>query len=1126
MRDALLPSTLVVVLLLLAGRGEVHPPSHVSTLLGAASSGTCAEFREALKAQLEPSGGTKVLIATVADPHASGLAYAFDLGVDAIQRALAQQGYTLREFWLPWRTDSDGGPECTGRPGFISASPSPTEAGPGPQALVVLLVGETATSGVNVAQLRCALRLVGRRVLDDGSLEDCTPLASPTWLGVLGPSFSGTAPSLWSELSRDGPVTVPIVSGSATAKTLELGPTFKRTVLSDDVVLKAMLRFVAYHEGYADGGVREDEIALLVESNTAYGAGLSEAASGIRLQIPFPIGVHRLREEEASAPAPPSPIGTVGLPLLQDKGVGASAVPQFSRTTESYDERRLETTLQSLAKRRIRYIGILATNDLDKLFLARRARAFCPNATLFTLESSLLFTHPDEARVATGMLVASTYPLIPLTQAWTPRLSGNKEVLQTFGTGTAEGIFNAALSLLGEKQLVDFTFPFLATYPPPVWISVVGNGAMWPARVFDSRLTGADGGITPDARQLVPPPTLKGPGFSAAGRDGGVEQASECSGPDRSTVPWGATAVFLLVTGWMLFRTLSFWWVAYLVGAARRTRIPVALLPFGDLPILMALQKPQAVLQLLPLAPTGPGLAPTETLSGTREALAYDAAASPRARVIKPWLSCLFLMLLLGYFGLAFLALVPVHALGSFAHPRYTALAALVGSTLSLLAFNAVGVAWVWRRRFAVWALPIATVVAAGAALLTVLLLGYPDCLSPRVVNRLLWYERSIAFSSGVTSVVPLAALWLGLYVFVRGHLQSLVNAPAALHVRAGTPNPLLEVFTGIQTNAEGSARDVLAKDLHQGTRPRWGLKDALGPLAVAVLPIVVLSKLHRPTLDGRDTQTLLLLGSALLLWALAWSLHRVLTGTDALLRFLRFVALEPAFERLSAYFQTLPPKQYGRFQVLHPDVRLLARLARSFGRPPAGDSGAWTGQLAEDLRTYDRWPAWGSRTFESIRLGALHVAPWKWSPRPTGAIGDVTSSEIDLLGTYLVLIVSWALTSIRNFLLLAGILSACLWVAFVSYPQSPRHLLLVAAWSAMEVCFVIGLVTFVRFERDDVLSKMSRTTEGKVTFDFAFLKSNWALLAGPVLAFVVLEFPQFGRWLSEWAEPLLRTIK
>lgn len=134
--------------------------------------------------------------------------------------------------------------------------------------------------------------------------------------------------------------------------------------------------------------------------------------------------------------------------------------------------------------------------------------------------------------------------------------------------------------------------------------------------------------------------------------------------------------------------------------------------------------------------------------------------------------------------------------------------------------------------------------------------------------------------------------------------------------------------------------------------------------------------------------------------------------------------------------------------------------------------------------------------------------------------------ARTSLLGAYAVLLVSWALGTIRTFLLVAAALAACLWIAFVSYPQSPHHLLLVAAWLAMGTSLVVGVIMLTRFEHNDVLSAMSRTPAGAVTFDATFLKSVVPLLAGPVLAIVVLQFPQFGRWLAEWAQPLLRAMK
>jgi len=179
--------------------------------------------------------------------------------------------------------------------------------------------------------------------------------------------------------------------------------------------------------------------------------------------------------------------------------------------------------------------------------------------------------------------------------------------------------------------------------------------------------------------------------------------------------------------------------------------------------------------------------------------------------------------------------------------------------------------------------------------------------------------------------------------------------------------------------------------------------------------------------------------------------------------------------------------------------------------------------QLTKDLQRFDIWPAWGSLSFEFLRSAAYLVSRDR-SRSPWATAED--KARTTLLGAYVVLVVSWALGAIRTFLLLATVLAACLWIAFVSYPQSPHRLLLVAAWLAMGICVMVGVMTFIRFERNEVLSAMSRTPAGKVSFDASSLRTIGPLLAGPVLAILVLEFPQFGVWLSEWAEPLLRTMK
>jgi hypothetical protein len=1130
-KQVAIPSTLLVVFLLLGLPGAA-PPAPVSSALSTATRSSCDELAFALSAELYSPETMRVLIATVPDPDASGLTYAFDLAVDAIQRALGQAGYTLVRFKLPWQTNPDAGTACPDLPGFLVATKSPGDGYDEGRRIVVLLVGETPTAGVSSSQLTNA-RQFAEEANTRFRLAKTTSVAGSAErpILVLGPTFSGTAPSLRQNL---GSARTSIVSGSATAKDLELDGEFRRTVVPDDLVLRTMLGFLRSH------GARNNEIALLIESNTAYGSGLKSAVretdggvptdDGVHLLVPFPLGVHRLREDEPQAAAASAPFGTIGLPLLQDRVIGTSVIPQFSRTSESFDERRLEDTLESLARSKIRFIGILATNDLDKLFLATRVRAFCPNATIFTLESSLLFTHPDEARVTAGMLVGSTYPLIPLNQEWTPWSRGGQEVLQTFGSGAGEGIFNAVLALLHEAgdyegALADYTMPFLrGAGRPAVWLTVVGNGSMWPVSVTRiDKEAGALGHVYVDTRART-----EGEGSSR---------------PDHSSAPWGAIGAFVFASLWVLVRTVSFWWAAKLVDRplvvdsqsvvetqpvvdGQKHRLPRVLLPFGDLPTVSTLRGEPPKLALIDPK------AKAEVLKAANRT--YSAAFRVRRDAVQLSLFWLFVTILVGYVLVSLLALVPAWTYGtleSWQAWRRAVIAAMAGFALGAASFTTIAapslVEYESLRTRGIWYWLFAGLAGAVAC---VLVLG-PFVASRVAANDLLWYERSIAFTSGVTIVIPLAALWLGIYLFARGHLQSLVGAPVALHQSPRKVNPLVEVITGELPSppTRDDERQVLARDLHPVSWPHWRATDALVALGLSALPLSALFILHRRSLDSRAEHIVLLGAIAVVVIALAWCLRRVLSGTDALLRFLRFLELEPGFDRLTVFFRTLPHKEFGRFQVLHSDIRLLAEFGRRIRSGATGGtagSDPWSNQLAGELKIYDRSPAWSSRTFESMRIAASKATEqYAWS-RPRMIRFEGSDPDLTTVGSYLVLVVSWALTTIRNFLVIAAILSACLWIAFVSYPQSPHHLLLVVSWLAMALCLVVGVITFVRFDRNEVLSRMSGTKEGKVTFDFDFFKANLPLVLAPALAIVVLEFPQFGRWLTEWAQPLLRNLK
>src|SRR5271166_5514343 len=155
------------------------------------------------------------LIATISDPKESRLSYDFDLGMEAIQRAIESEGYTLDRFRLPWLDGDAGGlPSGISAAGTSSAATlvrgrhqrqpgtilfridrSPPAAGrpPPPQELLLLLiVGETPTWGIQQEAFKTSLDIAWTIDFQRNS-GDAT---GSTAIKIVAPTFSGSGDSL------------------------------------------------------------------------------------------------------------------------------------------------------------------------------------------------------------------------------------------------------------------------------------------------------------------------------------------------------------------------------------------------------------------------------------------------------------------------------------------------------------------------------------------------------------------------------------------------------------------------------------------------------------------------------------------------------------------------------------------------------------------------------------------------------------------------------------------------------------------------------------------------------------------------------------------------------------------
>ncbi len=455
----------------------------------------------------------QVLIVTVPDPVDSSFGEGFDATLSAVGAAMAAIGYASGEYSLPWldhargadkKAEGGNAPSSRCVPGILVFRRAASDLGDKRSDVVLmLLVGETPAWGVHVNALGQALTFAAKSGTDNS-------------IRILGPSFSGSAASLraaldeWAATQGSAVPTFEVVTGGATAPAVadELRSPridFSATVVPDNVQTCAMYRFLAQRLNIA-----MEDVALFVESNTAFGDFFKEFQCAReadvlgpplrpRVIVPFPLHIAELRaaEEKQRKPgdgsrASDSELGagaltgdTSPLDLRIDQGSQSmDNLPAFApELTAPATQLELTEILGTLCRQQIRAVGLLASDVRDVAVLGEEALRRCPGLTLFTLGPDRILHH-QRYRDLDGLLVASSYPLHASASSWSYPFRG-REILQTFSSESSQGVYNAALLLLGEpSKVVNYGPPpgvdQREAIRPPVWISTVGRDSFWP----------------------------------------------------------------------------------------------------------------------------------------------------------------------------------------------------------------------------------------------------------------------------------------------------------------------------------------------------------------------------------------------------------------------------------------------------------------------------------------------------------------------------------------------------------------------------------------------------------------------------------------------------------------------
>jgi hypothetical protein len=439
-------------------------------------------------------------ITLIPDPVVTDHTDYFDAVLEGVEEAIARGGtdgvtYVRDRSWLPWPgADSDKRDRACWekQPGVVIYRPT-TDPDRHP-AFVLFLVGETPTWGLRRDAFEAALALA-----DEFSVPG--PAAARRHR-VLGPTFSGTAPSLAAVMRRHlseghpagtAKVTFDVSSGTATNPGLKDlleragaveghsgGPssvTYWSATPNDDELLGAMLAYLSTRGGATDRP--PCKIVMLSESLTAYGSAIGAPGSAIGTGtsvcwngVKFPPNLRAVREayEVASVAtdggAPRAPLDPATSP-----GTGG----EYSDQTPAVHDLDLGEVLRELSDKRVRFVGLLATDARDVVFMAGRIRQQVPDIQLFTLGADIRYLHPTYARTMNGVLVAHASKVQP-PDSWSTALEDEM----------VRNVYSAGRYLLtGSRVRGD------------VVISLIGNGALW--QIGPDAPSPAGGPAPPDA---------------------------------------------------------------------------------------------------------------------------------------------------------------------------------------------------------------------------------------------------------------------------------------------------------------------------------------------------------------------------------------------------------------------------------------------------------------------------------------------------------------------------------------------------------------------------------------------------------------------------------------------------
>jgi hypothetical protein len=114
----------------------------------------------------------------------------------------------------------------------------------------------------------------------------------------------------------------------------------------------------------------------------------------------------------------------------------------------------------------------------------------------------------------------------------------------------------------------------------------------------------------------------------------------------------------------------------------------------------------------------------------------------------------------------------------------------------------------------------------------------------------------------------------------------------------------------------------------------------------------------------------------------------------------------------------------------------------------------------------------------------------------------------------------------IQNMMTFTVLILMCLLISFQGYPFQPGGLIMLLWLGLMSWTLGVVVIAMIKFNRNEVLSRISGTTPNKFTFDRSLVNPFIVYVATPIIGMLSVYVPPLGRTMSNWTDVMSRLFR